>query len=136
MLKTASVTFGGKKVVLHELDVTQTMDLVSRTRSLEQPSDLDLGNAYEFLPEFVMDEILGQPLAGLIEPGVTHEELDNLYRAALKLNPFLARAMKTMAEMVRASSLLMSGSDGLLSALSSAVTTTSGAMGSPPSSTP
>lgn len=133
MLKTQSVTFGGKKIVLHELDVAQTMDVVGQTREMEEPSNLDLGNGYEFLPEFVMDEILGQPLKELITPGISHGELEELYKAALDLNPFLARAMTNMASMMRASRMILDGSEKQLSDLLSEGIVGSGSTDSVPS---
>ena len=133
MLKTRSYEFGGKTITLHELDVVTMIDLVGKAREIADPTDLDLGNAYEYMPEFVMDKILKQPLRGLIVEGVSHDDLEGLYRAALELNPFLARAMKSMADAIKASQLMLQQSNGLLSDLLNEVTTGSGNTGSVPS---
>jgi len=136
MLKTATASLGDNELTVYELDVATMIDLVGRARDLQDPTDLDLANAYEYLPEFIMDAILRQPLRPLITPGVSHDELEQLYQKAQELNPFLARAIKTMAESIKASALLLSESSAALSDLLSGGMSASGDMDFPPTSTP
>jgi len=126
MLKTKKHVIGGREVTVHELDVATMIELVGRAREIDDPTDLDLANAYEFMPEFIMDAILKEPLKALLTEGVGHGELEQLYKVAQELNPFLARAIKTMADTMKASALLLSESSGALSGLLSEGITASG----------
>ncbi len=136
MRASASVDFGGRQVIVRELDVVQSLQLVRRSREQLDPSDLDLGNAFAFMPEFVLEEIIGQPLSELLTPGISHTELEALYQKALELNPFLARAMKNMAQMIEASQSMLNGSRTQLSDLLNEVTSVFGNTDGPPLSPP
>ncbi|MCB2218055.1 MAG: hypothetical protein KQH59_18490 [Desulfobulbaceae bacterium] len=143
MKKLAEVTVGGVRVVVSELDVAQVERMITMIRNQAEPTTLDWLFADTFMPERVLQEIIGRPVQEVLQVGeLAPSELEPLYEKALAVNPFLAKALAKMSELAELERSLARGlmeeiTGGGLAAAGlekpDEKTTTAGS-GSPPSS--
>lgn len=96
MRKISEIKVGDQKVVVRELTVAQVERQFKGLGGQQEPTTLDWLFAEDYMPEAMLGEIIGEPVTGLLTEDVAPSELEPLYREALKLNPFLAGALKQM----------------------------------------
>lgn len=95
--KISEITVAGQKVIVRELTVTQVDSLISSIKEQAEPTTLDWMFAEDYLPESVMIQIIDQPLDELLAGGdIAPSELEPIYLEAMKLNPFLVKAVRQM----------------------------------------
>jgi hypothetical protein len=142
MKKLAEVTVGGVRVVVSELDVAQVEQMLTLIRDQAEPTTLDWLFAGTYLPERVLDEIIGRPVREVLTVGeLAPSELEPLYEKALAVNPFLAKALVQMRELAELERSLARGlMEEITGGLGAAKTkeaadgeTTTAGSGSPPS---
>lgn len=96
MRKLSEINIAGKTVIVRELTVTQVEKQFGNLAEQSEPTTLDWLFADDYMPEALLDEIIDQPVAGLLTDEVSPSELEPLYKEAQRINPFLAKALKQM----------------------------------------
>lgn len=98
MRKLSEIKIGDKVVVVRELTVAQVERQFSEIKTQEEPTTLDWMFSSTYMPEAVLAEIIGEPVALLITEETTPTDLEPLYKEALKINPFLEKALEQMRQ--------------------------------------
>lgn len=96
MRKLSEIMIGTKKVIVRELTVAQVEKQFAEIAIQTEPTTLDWLFSEEYLPEVVLEEIICAPVSTVLTDDMAPSELEPLYKEALKINPFLAGALKQM----------------------------------------
>ncbi len=96
MRKLSEIMIGTKKVIVRELTVAQVEKQFAEMVAQEEPTTLDWLFGEEYRPEVVLEEIICTPVSTVFTESMAPSELEPLYKEALRINPFLAGALKQM----------------------------------------
>jgi len=96
MQKISEIKVCGKKVVVRELTVTQVARQFDGIEGQDVPTTLDWMFAEDYMPQNVLEEIISTKVETLVDDDTAPSDLEPLYKEALRINPFLEKALKQM----------------------------------------
>lgn len=99
----AETTIAGRKFVVRELTYPQILDLLKGIEEeVGEQSGVDRLYSSTYMPQSVIDKIIDADLeAFMVENDLAPSEVEPLFKKAVEVNPFLARALKEWMEMSR-----------------------------------
>jgi len=96
MRKISEIKIGENKVIVRELTVAQVESCFDQQENVKETSALDWLFADEYMPENILEMIIDRPVAEVMPEDMAPSELEPLYKEALRINPFLGKALARM----------------------------------------
>ena len=131
--RLGEIIIKGKRVFVRELEVAEVDALLIELDTQHTPTTLDWLFADDYMPESALEKIIGQPVKEVLAPGIAPSELEPLYKKAVEVNPFFAKALEKMrgiADLMRTLGLNVASEEELRKELEKSMTDGSAVPGS------